>query len=57
MDFVWRVLWRDQRWIALHCKHPNFRLFCFWAYGNGITFSVIGMELVSEMLKNKTSFS
>jgi hypothetical protein len=35
-------------------KHPIFQvLILFWALGNGITFSVIGMELVSEMLKNK----
>jgi hypothetical protein len=35
-------------------KHPNFRAyFVFGLWRNGITFSVIGMELVSEMLKNK----
>jgi glycine/D-amino acid oxidase-like deaminating enzyme len=56
MDFVGRVLWRDQRWIALHWQHPNFpsAYFVLGFGGNGITFSVIGMELVSEMLKNKT---
>jgi hypothetical protein len=27
-----RVLWRDQRWIALHWKHPIFQvLILFWA--------------------------
>jgi glycine/D-amino acid oxidase-like deaminating enzyme len=50
-----QVLWRDQRWIALHWKHPNFpsAYFVLVFGGNGITFSVIGMELVSEMLQNK----
>jgi hypothetical protein len=49
-----RVLWRDQRWIALHWKHPNFPSAYFvLGFINGITFSVIGMELVSEMLKTR----
>jgi hypothetical protein len=47
-----RVLWRDQRRLTLHWQTSQFskRLFCL-GFGNGITFSVIGMELVSEMLK------
>lgn len=38
-------------------KHPNFEstLFVLGFGGNGITFSVIGMQIVSDMLKNKTN--
>lgn len=37
-------------------KHPDFKntLFVLGFGGNGITFSVIGMELISELLKNKS---
>lgn len=37
-------------------KHPDFKhaYFVLGFGGNGITFSVIGMEMVSEMLKGKT---
>ncbi|WP_198512308.1 FAD-binding oxidoreductase [Flavobacterium sp. 1] len=36
-------------------KHPNFEsaYFVLGFGGNGITFSVIGMDLVSKMLKNE----
>jgi glycine/D-amino acid oxidase-like deaminating enzyme len=53
-----RVLWRDQGRFTLHWQTSNFpsAYFVLGFGGNGITFSVIGMELVSEMLKKKTSF-
>jgi hypothetical protein len=57
MDFVWAGTLARPKTAYLTLANIQFskRLFCLG--GNGITFSVIGMELVSEMLKKqKTSF-
>ena len=56
MDFVWAGTFGETKdGLPYIGKHPNFQsaYFVLGFGGNGITFSVIGMELVSEMLKNK----
>ncbi|PKB16828.1 FAD-binding oxidoreductase [Flavobacterium sp. 5] len=56
MDFVWAGTFGETKdGLPYIGKHPNFdsAYFVLGFGGNGITFSVIGMELVSKMLKNK----
>jgi glycine/D-amino acid oxidase-like deaminating enzyme len=56
MDFVWAGIFGETKdGLPYIGKHPNFdsAYFVLGFGGNGITFSVIGMELVSEMLKSK----
>ena len=56
MDFVWAGTFGETKYgLPYIGKHPNFKsaYFVLGFGGNGITFSVIGMELVSKMLKNK----
>ena len=56
MDFVWAGTFGETKdGLPYIGKHPNFpsAYFVLGFGGNGITFSVIGMELVSAMLKNK----
>ncbi|TDE55099.1 NAD(P)/FAD-dependent oxidoreductase [Flavobacterium sp. GT3P67] len=56
MDFVWAGTFGETKdGLPYIGKHPNFpsAYFVLGFGGNGITFSVIGMKLVSEMLKNK----
>lgn len=56
MDFVWAGTFGETKdGLPYIGEHPNFKstYFVLGFGGNGITFSVIGMELVSEMLKNK----
>jgi glycine/D-amino acid oxidase-like deaminating enzyme len=56
MDFVWAGTFGETKdGLPYIGRHPNFdsAYFVLGFGGNGITFSVIGMELVSEMLKNK----
>ncbi len=56
MDFVWAGTFGETKdGLPYIGKHPNFEsaYFVLGFGGNGITFSVIGMEMVSEMLKNK----
>jgi hypothetical protein len=52
MDFVWAGT-LIQKVVNLEAIQ-NFRcVFCAWFWRYGITFSVIGMELVADMLQNK----
>jgi glycine/D-amino acid oxidase-like deaminating enzyme len=56
MDFVWAGTFGETKdGLPYIGKHPNFEsaYFVLGFGGNGITFSVIGMSLVSEMLKNR----
>ncbi|MFV8368879.1 NAD(P)/FAD-dependent oxidoreductase [Flavobacterium sp. LB2R40] len=56
MDFVWAGTFGETKdGLPYIGKHPNFpsTYFVLGFGGNGITFSVIGMKLVSEMLKNR----
>ncbi|WP_426094303.1 NAD(P)/FAD-dependent oxidoreductase [Flavobacterium sp. DSR2-3-3] len=56
MDFVWAGTVGETKYgLPYICKHPNFKsaYFVLGFGGNGITFSVTRMELVSKMLKNK----
>ena len=56
MDFVWAGTFGETKdGLPYIGKHPNFpsAYFVLGFGGNGITFSVIGMKLVSAMLKNK----
>jgi glycine/D-amino acid oxidase-like deaminating enzyme len=56
MDFVWAGTFAETKdGLPYIGKHPNFEsaYFVLGFGGNGITFSVIGMSLASEMLKNR----
>lgn len=56
MDFVWAGTFGETKdGLPYIGKHPNFKsaYFVLGFGGNGITFSVIGMDLVSQMLKNE----
>ena len=56
MDFVWAGTFGETKdGLPYIGEHPNFKstYFVLGFGGNGITFSVIGMKLVSEMLRNK----
>nr|WP_315155128.1 FAD-binding oxidoreductase [uncultured Flavobacterium sp.] len=56
MDFVWAGTFGETKdGLPYIGKHPNFQsaYFVLGFGGNGITFSVIGMDLVSQMLKNE----
>ena len=56
MDFVWAGTFGETKdGLPYIGKHPNFEsaYFVLGFGGNGITFSVIGMDLISQMLKNK----
>ena len=56
MNFVWASAFGETKYgLPYICKHPNFKsaYFLLGFGGNGITFSVTRMELVSKMLKNK----
>ena len=56
MDFVWAGTFGETKdGLPYIGKHPDFEsaYFVLGFGGNGITFSVIGMELVAAMLKNK----
>jgi glycine/D-amino acid oxidase-like deaminating enzyme len=56
MDFVWAGTFGETKdGLPYIGKHPNFKnaYFVLGFGGNGITFSVIGMELVSAMLKER----
>nr|WP_315258623.1 FAD-binding oxidoreductase [uncultured Flavobacterium sp.] len=56
MDFVWAGTFGETKdGLPYIGKHPNFEsaYFVLGFGGNGITFSVIGMSMVSEMLKNR----
>ena len=55
-DFVWAGTFGETKdGLPYIGEHPNFpgAYFVLGFGGNGITFSVIGMELVADMLKNK----
>lgn len=56
-DFVWAGTFGETKdGLPYIGEHPNFpsALFVLGFGGNGITFSVIGMDIVSEMLKGTT---
>ena len=56
MDFVWAGTFGETKdGLPYIGEHPDFKstYFVLGFGGNGITFSVIGMDLIAEMLKNK----